>query len=290
MKANLRNTGIISIILISITIFILGCKNEPVQLPGPDTFDILFLHHSTGMTVWKGKTAKNAKIKRFFGAEYDVPEWFNQYNQTTGSNYFISERPFPKGNPYPWNNYPFDYYNIWVKNAGDNHFEEEPTLEILTRDYDMIIFKHCFPVSHILPDNGTPDIDSPEKRIENYKLQYAALKDKLHEFSGTKFLVWTSAALVETKTTPEQAALAREFVDWVRDEWDVDGDNIHLWDFYDLETEGTLYLKEDNARSKYDSHPNPKFTEKIAPLFCERIVDVIETNGANTTLTGHRKN
>ena len=284
------NTGFNTVILICLSVFFIACNDEPERLPGPETYDILFLHHSTGMTVWKGKTAKHAKIKRFFGVEYAVPEWFDNYNQKTGSEYLIFERAFPKGDPYPWNNYPFDYYNIWVKNAGNKPFEEEPTLEILTQDYEMIIFKHCFPVSHILPDIGVPDIDSPEKRIENYKLQYNALKEKLHEFPGTKFLVWTSAALVETKTTPEQAALAREFVDWVREEWDVEGDNISLWDFYDLETEGTLYLKEGNARNKYDSHPNTKFAEKVGPLFCQRIVDVIETNGANTTLTGQNKN
>ena len=32
---------------------------------------------------------------------------------------------FPKPNPYGWNNYPYDYYNIWVKNAGEELYMEE---------------------------------------------------------------------------------------------------------------------------------------------------------------------
>ena len=52
------------------------------------------------------------------------------------SKYFIEEKIFPKAEPYGWNNYPYDYYNIWVKNAGEQPFMEEPTLEILTKEYD----------------------------------------------------------------------------------------------------------------------------------------------------------
>ncbi len=31
---------------------------------------------------------------------------------------------------------------------------KNPHLEILTREHDLIIFKHCYPVSKILPDTG----------------------------------------------------------------------------------------------------------------------------------------
>ena len=274
-----------------ILIFVLSfsrCSQKSEPMPPENAYKILFLHHSTGMTVWKGSTFKFEKIKRLFGVEYDVPAWFNAYNQSNGTDYFIREQSFPKGDPYPWNNYPYDYYNIWVKHAGERPFEEEPTLEILTAEYDMIIFKHCFPVSQILPDQGVADVESPEKRIENYKVQYAALKEKLHQFPDTKFLVWTGAANVEKKTLPERAKLARDFFEWVKGTWDTPGDNIFLWDFYELETEGGLYLKNEYARSSDNSHPNTRFTSKVAPLFCQRIVDVIETNGQNTTLTGQK--
>ena len=88
----------------------------------------------------------------------------------------IEEMAFPKASPYGWHNYPYDYYNIWVKNAGNEPFMEEPTLEILTKQYQVVIFKHCFPVSNIQPDQDSADINSDFKSLSNYKLQYLALK------------------------------------------------------------------------------------------------------------------
>jgi len=236
-----------------------GPKNQPepevVKLA-----KIIFLHHSTGNNIWKG----------------GVPEWFDKYNTENGTDYKIEERAFPKGDPYKWKNYPFDYWNIWVKNAGPEPFMEEPTLEMLTQQYDVIIFKHCYPVSNILEDSGNPDINSEEKRLENYKLQYAALKEKLHSFPDVKFIVWTGAALVEQRTNPENAQRAKAFFEWVVNEWDEKGDNIYIWDFYKLETEGGLYLKVEYAAAPDNSHPNETFSQKAAPLFAQRIVNVIQ--------------
>jgi len=76
-----------------------------------------------------------------------------------GTNYTITEQFFPRKELYGWNNYPYDYYNIWVKNAGDQPYLNEPTLEILTRQYELIIFKHCYPVSNINEDLNHPVIN-----------------------------------------------------------------------------------------------------------------------------------
>ena len=225
--------------------------------------NVLFLHHSTGECVWKG----------------GVPEWFAAYNARHQTDYRVTESIFPKKRPYGWKNYPYDYWNIWVKNAGPSPFLEEPTLEILTRQYDVIVFKHCFPVSDILPDTGVPDISSKDKRIENYKLQYMALREKLHSFTDTRFIVWTGAALTEESTSPDSARRAADFFHWVRDVWDEPGDNIFVWDFFNLETEGSPYMKDGHAAGPYDSHPSPAFSRQVAPLFCQRIVDVIEGRG-----------
>ena len=281
---------IISVCLVStLLILFFSCSSPEKPVSNADAYKIIFLHHSTGNVIWKGKPQGWDVVSNIFSKVYSVPSWFEQHNLQNGKNYFIEERVFPKKSPYGWNNYPYDYYNIWVKNAGLNPYQEEPTLEMLTPDYNMIIFKHCFPVSLIEPDIGEADLNSEKKRIENYKAQYIALKGKMMEFPETKFLIWTPAALVEGKTNPEQAGYAREFVDWVRNDWDENGDNIFLWDLYELETEGTLYLKPENARGQWDSHPDRKFAGEIAPLFCQRIVDVVERNGNNTYLTGKKR-
>lgn len=245
---------------------------------------IAFLHHSTGHVVWRGTTSRwTAKLL----GKSAVGSWMSDYNEANDTSYEIEETNFPTTDEgYPWANYPYDYYNIWVKNAGDAPYQGEPTLEMLTRDYDVVVFKHCFPVGLILPDTGAADVDSDEKRLENYKLQYAALKEKMRSFADTTFVVWTGAALTETATTPEQAQRTREFFDWVKAEWDEAGDNIFVWDFYELQTEGGLYLKPAYASAPDDSHPTPEFGQRVAPLLGQRIVDVIEGRGDSAPLTG----
>jgi hypothetical protein len=228
--------------------------------------DIIFLHHSTGWNIWNG----------------GVPGWFGQ----NAPQYQIVEQEFPKDSPYGWENYPYDYWNIWVNHAGSSPYMSEPTLEILTAQYHVIIFKHCFPVGEIEADIGNPDVTSSDKRLENYMLQYNALKAKMHEFPGTLFIVWTGAALTQNSTNAAAATRTRSFFEWVKNAWDERGDNIYIWDFYELETEGGLYLRDNYAEDPYDSHPNSTFSQMVAPLFCQRIVNVIEGRGDSTSLTG----
>jgi hypothetical protein len=230
-----------------------------------DAVKIIFLHHSTGQKIWDG----------------GVKKWIKKYNKANGTNYRIEEREFPAESPYGWNNYPYDYWNIWVNNAGNQEYKKEPTLELLAPEYDVIVFKHCYPVSNVEPDTGEPAVDSPEKRIENYVLQYNALKEKLHQFPDTKFLVWTGAAQVKAKTSEEEARRAREFFEWVKNEWDEPGDNIFVWDYFDLATKNGLYLAEEYADGPRNSHPNKKFSKLAAPQFSQRIVDVIEGRADN---------
>jgi len=241
--------------------------NDP---PSSEDTNILFLHHSTGNNIWNG----------------GVKDCIEEYNKTREKNITIIEQNFPKRNPYGWNNYPYDYWNIWVNNAGDQPYKEEPTLEMITKNYDVVIWKHCFPVSNIKENTGSPLVSSSQKTLENYKLQYNALKEKMKEFPDTKFIVWTPAALVESATSEENALRTQEFYNWIKDEWDETGDNIFLWDFYILETEGELYLKSENAASPTNSHPGTNFSKTVAPYFCQRIIDVIEGNGDTTNITG----
>ena len=234
---------------------------------------IIFLHHSTGFNIWLGNT--NKYVYKLTGRS-DVKKYIENYNRKNNSSYLISEQFFPKSSPYGWNNYPYDYYNIWVKNAGEKPYMEEPTLEILTKDYDIIIFKHCFPVSRIVADSGMADIDSDRKTIENYKLQYEALRNKMNEFPQTKFIIWTPAVNTRKLMSEEEAHRTRHFYEWIINEWNKKGDNVFVWDFYQYETEGGLYLSDKNALSPENSHPNKEFAARVAPLFGKFIIDVTE--------------
>ncbi len=72
----------------------------------------------------------------------------------------------------------------------------------------------------------------------------------------------------------------------MRTEWDQPGDNIFLFDFHQLETEGGLYLKDEYAAGSEDSHPGPDFSKRAASLFCSRIVAVMEGRGDESSVTG----
>ncbi|MFH0853679.1 MAG: hypothetical protein V1853_04725, partial [bacterium] len=63
---------------------------------------IIFLHHSTGGNIWDG----------------GVSDWFDEYNNANDTSYAITDQEFPKDSPYGWENYPYDYWNIWVNHAG----------------------------------------------------------------------------------------------------------------------------------------------------------------------------
>jgi len=243
-----------------------ACAADPDAFP--EDARIILLHHSTGECIWNG----------------GVPQWFQAYNARNGTRYVIAERNFPKESPYGWENYPYDYWNIWVRHGGPKPFQEEPTLEILAAQYNVIVLKHCFPVSNIEHYTGSPDVESNEKRAENYRLQYAALKKKMRQFRHVRFLVWTGAAQVENDTDEAQARRARAFFDWVKAKWDEKGDNIYVWDFHELETEGGLYAK--TAHTSGDAHPNEAFSSRVAPMLCQRIVDVIQGRGDATSLLG----
>ncbi len=260
-------TEIFAILLISI--LAISCGQEPKS----PYMNIIFLHHSTGKDIWNG-------------GDHSLGQLFKEFNKEYDTNYAITEIEFPKGSPYGWKNYPYDYYNIWVKNAGEEPFKKEPTLEMLTKDYQIIMFKHCYPVSNIKVDLDSPDINSDIKTLSNYKLQYAALRDKLHEFPDTKFIIWTGAALVEASTNKDNAIRAKEFFEWVMNEWDLAGDNIYIWDLYSLQTEGGLYFKDEYAVSQKDSHPNEEFSGRAVKQLFNRIIDVIENNGKGTKLSG----
>ncbi|MFH1188670.1 MAG: hypothetical protein V1652_02365 [bacterium] len=225
---------------------------------------IIFLHHSTGGNVYTGGKVKN---------------WIDTYNQQNGTSYQIIERAYPNS-PYPWNNYPYDYWNLWINSACNKTNPAIACLDTLTAEYDVIIFKHCFPGSVILEDSGNPSISSSRKSLENYKLQYRALRDLMDSYPHNTFIIWTLVPLHRLATNAENAARAKQFVDWVKNDFlQEDGEkhsNIHIFDFWGLTAGTDNYLKYDYEKShtNNDSHPNNRANQYSGPIFAQAIVDV----------------
>jgi len=243
--------------------------------------NIIFIHHSTGAGV--------------YGGGIGLPQWFTNYNTSHSTSYAISEVSYPD-TPYDWANYPYDYWNLWV-NTGqcDNSKPGIRCFDWFISNYNVIIFKHCFPGAGIEADNGTPLVSSGIKTIANYKLQYRALRSLMDSYPGNKFIVWTLAPLHRNATDTESAARAREFVNWVKNDWLTEDSkshpNIYVFDFFGYAAESNpapvngkvncLKYEYEGSHDGNDSHPNATANATIMPLFGQFIVDVI-----NNTVSG----
>jgi hypothetical protein len=264
----------------------IGASPPRAAVPGPTdplgptsvmtgTVRIGYLHHSTGEAVWDG------------GVLSSIEAW----NGARGTDYRITSITYPDTHlngtdSYPWDNYPYDYWNLWVAHRGASRDRNEQNLDDLAAAYDVIVWKHCYPVSEIGADAGAASVSSPSKTLANYQLQYAALKARMHEYPGKRFLVWTGPALTASQTDAASAQRAQAFAAWVKGTWDEPGDNIYVWDFRELETGGGLYLPDAVAAGPDDPHPGSALSRTAGPLAARRIVDVIEGRGDTGSLTG----
>jgi len=241
---------------------------------------IVFLHHSTGGLIYNdGKVAK----------------LIQEYNQKNGVNYSISEKNFPD-KPYVWANYPFDYWNIWIngycgKQKQSPNYPSVACLEDICSANNVIILKHCYPGADILEDTGTPAVNASRKSLENYKMQYRALREKFREFPNNDFIIWTLAPRHRLDAnSPANAGRAKEFVDWVKNEWLTEEgktyQNIHIFDYFSLSAEMqptsappripyTLKYEYERAHDQDDSHPNKLASEEIGPQFFQFIINTI---------------
>ena len=271
---NLKNFLFIAVVFFLNTAFVLAAVDENAK--------IRFLHHSTGGNLY---------------SQGNVADWFSNYNSTNSTNYNISEINYPT-NGYPWNNYPYDWWNLWVTEnpdstprtpacqSGNANME---CLDNLTTQYDVIIFKQCFPGANIIPDTGNPDVASSVKTLENYKEQYRAIRKELDKYPNNLFIVWTLVPLHRLATDAEKADRAKEFVDWVNNDWlTEDGNNhpnIKIFDFWSYVAESdpnptngqvnTLKYEYERSHTGSDSHPNTLANQTVGPIFSQAIVDDI---------------
>jgi len=233
----------------------------------------IFLHHSTGAGVY---------------SEGNVSTWITSYNTQNSTSYSVTEFAYPN-TPWGWENYPYDYWKLWVDGSCDNTQYNIQCLDKLCQNYELVIFKHCFPGAGIVEDASAGDVSSSSKTLPNYKLQYRALLSLFDQYPNNKFMVWTLAPLHRNATTAAQAQLAAQFVAWVKNTWlSEDGKshpNVFVFDFFRLvaeqsasPTNGVQYcLKYDyeGSHSGDDSHPNTLANETVGPLFAQKIVDVL---------------
>lgn len=251
------------------SIFLLLMLYSLIFHTSAQTDKAIFLHHSTGGGV-------------FF--EGDVSEWIVDYNIQHGTSLEVTEFSYPNS-PWGWENYPFDYWKLWIDGSCNNSLDNIQCLDKLCQNNELIIFKHCFPGAGIEADNGNGDVTSPAKTLNNYKLQYRALLALFDQYPNNKFMVWTLAPLHRNATNSDQANRAAQFVDWVKNTWLTEDGNQHLnvviFDFFGLAAEQNanpaqgeqycLKYEYEGNHNGSDSHPNTLANQTIGPLFAADI-------------------
>lgn len=243
----------------------------------------IFLHHSTGGAVY---------------SEGNVAQWVTSHNAQNSTDYSITEFAYPN-DPWGWENYPYDFWKLWVNGSCNNTLDNIQCLDRLCQNYELIIFKHCFPGAGIGEDSGSGDVTSSNKTIPNYQLQYRALLGLFDQYPNNKFMVWTLAPLHRLATSTEQAQRAAQFVHWVKNTWlTEDGKNhpnVSIFDFFGLAAEqssspasGVQYcLKYDyeGDHNGSDSHPNTTANVTIGPLFAQQVVNTLADNASTISKT-----
>jgi len=268
------------ILVLSIAVFAILLLSNNGNVFAAGTEEAILLHHSTGGNLY---------------SEGNVADYVQNYNSTNGTSYAIDERAYPTS-PYPWNNYPYDWWNLWVTEnedgtvrtpACDSSNSNIECLNTLTQSYNTIIFKQCYPGADVLADTGTPDITSSRKSLENYKAQYRALRREFDKYPNNLFIAWTLVPRHRLATNTENAARAKQFVDWVKNDWlTEDGQshpNIKIFDFWGNVAEtnsnpsqgqvNTLKYEYERSHTGSDSHPNTLANQTVGPIFAQEVID-----------------
>jgi hypothetical protein len=227
-----------------------GFPEEPAA---EKTVKIHFLHHSTGGNL--------------IGGAGGIGKMFADYNVQHGTDYqFTDEWSTPTSG-----NYPYDYYIDTFTPA---------RLRELAAKYQVVVWKHCYPGSSILDDTGKPDINSSRKSIENYLLQYRALRDRFDGYPDTRFILWTLPPLHRKASTADMARRATAFTEWVKSGFlreNGSHPNQHIFDFRGYVTGEDNFLRYEYERdhSDSDSHPNQLANDTVCPFFFHSILDVL---------------
>jgi hypothetical protein len=223
---------------------------------GDGSTRVIFLHHSVGAGLIEQGDVRSRLTD--FGYEF----YDHGYNDDglvladgtwTGRNFDV-----PGDNTDP--NGFADIFAQPLHDPPDNTFSH-------LMQYDVILFKSCFPVS---------DINSDEQ-LDEYKSYYLSIRDRMDEYPGKIFIIVTQPPQVPAHTDVETAARARAFADWLgSDEYLSDHPNVFTFDFFDLladPSENTL--RADYRADEEDAHPNELANLTIGPLFASFIDEAV---------------
>ena len=210
--------------------------------PPPNKLTMVWHHHSTGDDLLKG--GLRAALDNNNLAFHDI-----NYKEAKVGDYVIGDHTDPPDFPKNFNTP--EYLKVitgWELGDGEQH--------------DVVMFKSCFPSS---------DINSGEM-LEQYKGYYKAMLPTFKANPKILFVAMSTPPLTAGKTTPENAARAREWAKWVTTEYAKDTPNVQVFDLFGAMSilpgkpnQGTLPPQ--FSAGKWDSHPRGDAGKAVTRLF-----------------------
>jgi hypothetical protein len=210
---------------------------------------VIFMHHSTGGgLIWDGD------LRETFTAQ-GYALWDHGYNEEglvdadgdyTGINWDV---PDDNTDPDGW----YAIFNQPVTVPPANTFSH-------MLQYDIIIFKSCFPSSHIESD----------EQFEAYHDYYLSIRDVIDQHPDKLFIPWTTPPLVPNETTPEAAQRAQQWAAYLTsDEYMSGHPNLAVFDIFNIWADDDGFLQAAYRGDEWDSHPNATGNQVAAPLLVE---------------------
>jgi hypothetical protein len=142
------------------------------------------------------------------------------------------------------------------------------------RENEIIMFKSCYPNSDITDEGMNPGnpLDK-SKTIWNYRTVIEDLGKDFSKSPGKLFIYLTAPPMVPEQTSPENAARAKEFNNWVTNTFATeyrkknDPSNFLVFDLFNTLADQNGFLQADFRRSETDSHPNAKGSIEASRCF-----------------------
>jgi len=244
-------------IVLLLVLLLLPVLLPPTALAQDEPVRIIFMHHSTGLGLIEQGEVRAA----FTDLGYEF--WDHGYNDEglvdaegnwLGVNW---EVPDDNTDPDGWER----IFNQPVTDPPANTFSH-------MLEYDVIIFKSCFPNADI----------QTEEQFETYQSYFSSIRDVIAQHPDKLFIALTIPPLTPNSTSPEAVARARRWAEYLISPEFLEGyPNLVVFDFYTLLADEDGYLRADyRPDDEYDSHPNERANQTVGPLFVDFVDQAIQ--------------
>jgi hypothetical protein len=234
----------------------------PDPTPEPGAHRIIFLHHSVGVNlIAQGDVRQRltALGYEFYDHGYNGDGLVLADGTPSGMNFDVPDD----------NTNPDGFAAIFGQAL---HDPPDNTFSYLMQ-YDVIVFKSCYPVSNIQSDD----------QLAEYKSYYLSIRERMDEYPNKIFILVTPPPEIPAETDAQAAARARDFADWLASgEYRNGHANVSTFDFFDLMADpSTNMLRIEYQSDEFDAHPNELANQTVGPLFADFIDQSIRAYGGS---------